>query len=150
MSYRFLYRLPQNGWSLLCKLSPSTVPANREISILVSFFLQLTEWQKWKFSVQFFMTKRRVAPPNRMNFRKRSKRPLTPPLIFGKLYCGFRDKSAYVHMEGHLCIIWSYFPWDGYSTNVQHGNRVKTYPKKIFLYHFHAEKALFQGPNFAT
>ena len=33
--------------------------------------------------------------PKRMNFRKSSKRPLTPPpIIFGKLYCGFRDKNA--------------------------------------------------------
>ena len=47
--------------------------------------------------------------------------------------------------------------WNGYvpsskstcSTNVQHGDRVKTYPKKTFLYHFHIEKALFKGPNFA-
>ena len=27
-----------------------------------------------------------------MNFRKSSKRLLTPPLIFGKLHCAFRDK----------------------------------------------------------
>ena len=75
------------------------------------------------------------------------------PIIFGKLYCDFRDKivekSAYVHMEGLLRIIWSYFPWDAWSTNVQHGNWLKTYPKKTLLYHFHAEKALFKGPNFA-
>ena len=25
-----------------------------------------------------------------------------PPLIFGKLYCGFRDKSAYVHYGGNV------------------------------------------------
>ena len=59
------------------------------------------------------------------------------------------DKGAYVHMEGHLCIIWSYFQWDAWITNVQHGNRAKTYPKKTFLYHFHGQKALFKGPNFA-
>ena len=59
------------------------------------------------------------------------------------------DKSAYVHMEELLCILWSYFPWDACSTNVQHGNRVKTYHKKTFLYHFHGQKALFKGPNFA-
>ena len=40
------------------------------------------------------------------------------------------DKSAYVHMEGLLCIIWSYFPWDACSTTVQRGNWLKTYPKK--------------------
>ena len=33
--------------------------------------------------------KGRVVLPKRMNFRKNSKRPLTPPLIFGKSYCGF-------------------------------------------------------------
>ena len=35
-----------------------------------------------------------MGTPKRMNFRKSSKRPLTPPLIFGKSYCGFRDKIA--------------------------------------------------------
>ena len=39
-----------------------------------------------------FNSKGRVTLPNRMNFRKSSKRPLTPPLIFGKLYCAFCDK----------------------------------------------------------
>ena len=31
----------------------------------------------------------RLPLPKRMNFRKSSKQPLTPPLIFGKLYCKF-------------------------------------------------------------
>ena len=26
----------------------------------------------------------------------------------------------------------------------------KTYPEKTIFYNFHAEKALFKGPNFAT
>ena len=76
-----------------------------------------------------------------------------PPLIFGKSCCAFRDKIAtkvrMFIMAGLLCIIWSYFPWDACSTTVQHGNWLKTYPKKTLLYHFHAEKALFKGPNFA-
>ena len=38
--------------------------------------------------------KERVATPKQMNSRKSSKRPLTPPPHFGKLYCGFRDKIA--------------------------------------------------------
>ena len=68
-----------------------------------------------------------------------------PPLIFGKLYCGFRDKIAtkvriYIHMEELLCILWSYFPWDACSTNVQHGNRVKTYPKRPFCITFMRKK----------
>ena len=50
------------------------------------------------------------------------------------------DKSAYVHMEEHLCILWSYFPWDACSTNVQHGNRVKTYPKRPFCITFMLKK----------
>ena len=37
-------------------------------------------------------SKGRVTLTNRMNFRKSSKRLLTPPLIFGKLHCAFRDK----------------------------------------------------------
>ena len=76
-----------------------------------------------------------------------------PPLIFGKSYCGFRDKIAtkvrMFIMAGLLCIIWSYLPWDACSTTVQHGNWLKTYPKKTLLYHFHAEKALFKGPKSA-
>ena len=37
-----------------------------------------------------FVTKGRMALPNRMNFRKNSKRLSTPPhLIFGKLCCNF-------------------------------------------------------------
>ena len=47
-------------------------------------------------------------------------------LIFGKLFCGFRDnivtKVRMFIMAGLLCIIWSYFPWDACSTTVQHGN----------------------------
>ena len=76
-----------------------------------------------------------------------------PPHHFRKVILRFLrqncDKSVYVHMEEHLCILRSYFPWDACSTNVQHCNRVKTYPKKTFLYHFHGQKALFKGPNFA-
>ena len=34
-------------------------------------------------------TQGRAAIPKRMNFWKSSKRPLTPPLIFGKSYCAF-------------------------------------------------------------
>ena len=36
-----------------------------------------------------------MGTPKRMKLWKSSKRPLTPPpLIFGKLCCGFRDKIA--------------------------------------------------------
>ena len=98
-------------------------------------------------------TQGRFTFPNRMNFRKVPNGLWPPPLIFGKLYCGFCDKIAtkvrMFIMAGLLCIIWSYFPWDACSTTVQHGNWLKTYPKKTLLYHFHAEKALFKGPNFA-
>ena len=44
-------------------------------------------WQR-KYSY-FNVYKGRVWLSNRMNFRKNSKRPLTPPLIFGKLCCIF-------------------------------------------------------------
>ena len=53
MSYRFLYRLPRNGWSLLGKLSPSTVPANREISILVPFFFNWLNGKNENFLSSF-------------------------------------------------------------------------------------------------
>ena len=39
-----------------------------------------------------FDTQGCLASPKWMNFRKSSKRPLIPLLIFGKLYCRFRDK----------------------------------------------------------
>ena len=70
----------------------------------------------WKFSQKqrgpfntflkksfFFETKGRMAPPKRMNFRKNSKRPLTPPhfwkiiLRISRQNC---DKSAYVPYGG--------------------------------------------------
>ena len=45
---------------------------------------------------------------------------LWPPPHFRKVTLRFSrqncDKSAYVHMEALLCIIWSYFPWDACST----------------------------------
>ena len=81
---------------------------------------------------------------------------LWPPLIFGKSYCGFRDKMR----QKCVCSLWR----DFYNINVlydpishemhvvQQFNMVigwKTYPEKTLLYHFHAEKALFKGPNFA-
>ena len=36
-----------------------------------------------------------------MNFRKSSKRPLTPPLIFGKSYCGFFIRLY--SLKNHTC-----------------------------------------------
>ena len=50
-----------------------------------------------------------VRLTDRMNFRKSSKRLLTPPPHFRKVTLRFSrqncDKSAYVHMEEHLCIL---------------------------------------------
>ena len=55
--------------------------------------LQISKYQEAK--VSRILTKGHRPLPNRMNFRKSSKLPLTPPpLIFGKLYCGFRNKIA--------------------------------------------------------
>ena len=72
-----------------------------------------------------------------------------PSLIFGKLHCAFRDKiGTKVHMFiwRHCCVLYDPI---SHEMHVQHGNWLKTYPKKTLLYHFHAEKALFKGPNFA-
>ena len=80
---------------------------------------------------------------------------LWPPPSFSENHVSRQncDKSAtkvrMLIMAGLLCIIWSYLPWDACSTTVQHGNWLKTYPKKTLLYHFHAEKALFKGPKSA-
>ena len=66
------------------------------------------------YSIQRFCftwsIKGQMASPKRMNFRKSSKRPLTPPLIFEKSYCGFRDKSAYVHFGGTVIYYMILFP----------------------------------------
>ena len=45
-------------------------------------------------------SKGRVRLPNRMNFRKNSKRPLTPPLIFGKFCCKFFIMDMVAYMQG--------------------------------------------------
>ena len=44
-------------------------------------------WQPY-----FLLSKGSRPPPKQMNFRKNSKPPLTPPLIFGKSYCKFFPK----------------------------------------------------------
>ena len=94
-----------------------------------------------------------LTPSKTNEFSEKFQTNFDPPPHFRKVILRISrqncDKSAYVHMEELLCILWSYFPWDACSTNVQHGNRVKTYHKKTFLYHFHGQKALFKGPNFA-
>ena len=56
-------------------------------------------WHQWdqadmelkpdNWRTEYFDAKGRVAVPNRMNFRKNSKRPSTPPLIFEKLGCKY-------------------------------------------------------------
>ena len=56
----------------------------------IGFFLW---WGKPSY-VNRPVSKGQIGTPKRMNFRKSSKRHLTPPLIFGKSYCGFRDKIA--------------------------------------------------------
>ena len=77
-------------------------------------------------------------------FSEKFQTAFDPPPHFRKVTLRFSrqncDKSAYVHMEEHLCILWSYFPWDACSTNVQHGNRVKTYPKRPFCITFMLKK----------
>ena len=44
----------------------------------------------------------RVTLPYRMNFRKNSKRPLTPPLIFGKSCCKFVIMDMVAYMQGGM------------------------------------------------
>jgi len=39
--------------------------------------------------------------PTKMDeFSEKIQTAFDPPLIFGKLFCGFRDKSAYFHFGG--------------------------------------------------
>ena len=53
--------------------------------------------------------KGRVRLTDPMNFRKSSKRLLTPPLIFGKLHCAFRDKivtKVRMLIWRHCCVLY--------------------------------------------
>ena len=82
-------------------------------------------------------------------FSEKFKTAFDPPLIFGKLHCAFRDKivtKVRMFIWRHCCVLYDPI---SHEMHVQHGNWLKTYPKKTLLYHFHAEKALFKGPNFA-
>ena len=50
-----------------------------------------------------FQNKGSLAHPKRMNFRKSSKRPLTPPpLILGKSYCTFFIMDMVAYMQGGM------------------------------------------------
>ena len=73
-------------------------------------------------------------------FSEKFQTTFDPPLIFGKLYCGFRDKSAYVHMEAlhwrDCCVLYDPISHDMHVVQM------------FNMYQFHAEKALFKGPNF--
>ena len=74
-----------------------------------------------------------------------------PPLIFGKLYCGFCNKSAYMFIWRDICVL--YVPISHEMHVVQQFNMVlplnwlKTYPKKtqggptwlIILYYTHGK-----------
>ena len=71
---------------------------------------QLQIWEFLRNLTSSTCYKGQTASPKRMKLRKSSKRPLTPPLIFGKSYCGFRDKSAYVHYGGTVVYHMILFP----------------------------------------
>ena len=59
-------------------------------------------WKKTRKIVFERFPNRRVGLPKRMNFRKNSKRPLTIPLIFGKLYCNFFVMDMVAFMQGGI------------------------------------------------
>ena len=101
--------------------------------------------------------KGQMASPKRMIFRKSSKRPLTPPPHFRKIILRISRQKCVISRQKCVCSFWRdcYILYDPISHEmhvVQQFNMVigwKTYPEKTLLYHFHAEKALFKGPNFA-
>ena len=66
-------------------------------------FLSMRLIQKSNFRVQgvFFFNKERIPLPNRMNFWKNSKRPLTPP-SFSKLYCKFFIMDMVAYLQGGM------------------------------------------------
>ena len=78
--------------------------------------------------------KGRMAPPKRMNLRKNSKRPLTPPPHFRKIILRILRQKCVISRRKCVCSFWQ----DCYIIN---------YPISRFLYHFHAEKVIFKGPK---
>ena len=111
-----------------------------------------------KFRYHSYFEKQRLVKKNlgtdgvtKMDeFSEKFQTAFEPPSSFSENHItDVATKVRMFIMAGLLCVIWSYFPWDACSTTVQHGNWLKTYPKKILLYHFHAEKALFKGPKSA-
>ena len=82
---------------------------NKKVSffLLVPFIVKVKVWRQsscrfFKLrSLRIWMCKGSIPLPKRMNFRKSSKRPLTPPLIFGKSYCGFFIRLY--SLKNHTC-----------------------------------------------
>ena len=67
------------------------------------------------FNIQ---TKGCLAHSKRMNFRKSSKRPLTPPLIFGKSYCNCITESL-ERTSGHSFTSLTQFQWGQYGPKIE-------------------------------
>ena len=83
-----------------------------------------------------------MASPQRMNFRKSSKRPLTPPPHFRKIMLRFSRQKCVCSLWRDCCVL-----YDPISDEMHVVQQLNKYPKKALLYHFHAEKALFKGPK---
>ena len=92
-------------------LKPLKIPSKDQIrySFLLELFFGVGAFHDPR---QTMKSKGRMTLQKRMNFWKNSKRLLTPPppLIFGKSYCGFCDKSAYVHYGGTVVYYMILFP----------------------------------------
>ena len=98
--------------------------------------------------------KGRMASPKLMNFRKSSKRPLTPPLIFGKSYCAFRDKivtKVRMFIWRNCCVLYDPI---SHEMHVVHQfnmvlplNWLKTYPKEALCIIFMLKKPCLKVQN---
>ena len=126
----------------------------------LSYFQQswVTVVTLWKLKKWRIMTKGSIRLPKRMNFRKSSERPFTPHPHFRKIMLRILRQKCVILRQKCVCSLWRdcYILYDHISHEmhvVQQFNMEigwKTYPEKTIFYDFHAEKALFKGPNFAT
>ena len=93
--------LPKQKCELMASLS--LITSVNIVSLLVFKYFdaaQFTDISPKNILTCMGPLKGRVTLPNQMNFRKNSKRPLTPPLILEKLYCNFFYMDMVAFMQG--------------------------------------------------
>ena len=74
------------------------------------------------------------------DFLEKFQTAFDPPPSFSKNHIADFATKVRMFIWRHCCVLYDPI---SHEMHVQHGNWLKTYPKKTLLYHFHAEKALF-------